>query len=193
MRRLVWVPIVHTVTDLGSLGDEVRRRFVASHGPDAWLRRQEQIAAGWRTIRSELIRLGEPASSMRLYQDGLPICEQPERIVADLADQGSANHRLLREMMEKGAILTGTEDPELLVEEVELAKLAIAAAPIERMRLAEQGRDLLRRRDRAIAARIAATLEDGRLGILLLGALHDVAPYLPPDIIVQRITLRSER
>ncbi len=43
-------------------------------------------------------------------------------IVSELSASGSRNHRLLMHLMDKGAMIMGTESPELLMEEYELAK-----------------------------------------------------------------------
>ena len=45
--------------------------------------------------------------------------------------------------------------------------------------------DLLTRRDAFMAKRIGETLPPGATGILFVGALHDVARFLPEDISVE--------
>jgi signal transduction histidine kinase len=59
---------------------------------------------------------------VRLYQDGLPVCGREEEIVRDLAGSGSQNHQILLELIARGARLTGSESPSLLLEEYELAR-----------------------------------------------------------------------
>jgi hypothetical protein len=91
-----------------------------------------------------------------------------------MAAHGSPNHRLLRLLQSHGARVTGTESLGLLLEEYQAIK---------------EGRDspdLLRRsleaRDRYIAGRIAETLAEGEIGILFIGAAHDVARHCDPAI-----------
>jgi hypothetical protein len=121
---------------------------------------------------------------VRLYQDGLPVCGHERAIVSELAGAGSRNHRLLLELETRGATLMGTESPELLVEEYQLATAAFAPAAAVRKNLLQQKlRDtLLEKRDRFIADRINRTLNTGESGILFLGMLHEAAKYLDPDI-----------
>ena len=113
---------------------------------------------------------------MRVYQDGLPVCEHEQEIVAELAEAGSRNHRLLLSLQARGAVLMGTESPELLVEEYQLASAALAqgrASPAKMRR--DRLRDtLLERRDRYVADRINETLGAGETGILFMGMLHEV-------------------
>ena len=73
----------------------------------------------WKQIRQMIDGLGLDWANVRLYQDGLPICDHEETIVRELANKGSANHQLLVELIDRGARLTGTESPQLLIEEYE--------------------------------------------------------------------------
>src|SRR5262249_53680159 len=115
-------------------------------------------------------------------QDGLPACGLEEKIVRDLAMEGVPNYRILLKLMERGATLEGTEDPDLLRTEYELIMSAAAGATdagrSEGVRAARL-RDLLDQRDRFIARRIDATLAPGDIGILFLGALHRAVQKLP--------------
>jgi hypothetical protein len=108
-------------------------------------------------------------------------------IVAELARADSRNHRLLQCLREKGATIMGTESSELLVEEYQLFKnvLASGTAPIAALGEARRRslRDsLLKRRDQFIARRINDTLPTGETGLIFLGMLHSVSPWLDKDI-----------
>ena len=101
----------------------------------------------------------------------------------ELAGKGGRNHQLLVELMERGAILMGTEDPALMVAEYRrIQKLLHAAerhAPdsiVETLR--QEGDAILRGRDAFIAHRIDTTLQEGEMGILFLGLLHRVDELL---------------
>ena len=122
--------------------------------------------------------------SVRVYQDGLPVCGHEQEIVKELAESGSRNHRLLLSLQSRGAVLMGTESPELLVEEYQLAKAALAAgrASPAKMRRDRPHDTLLARRDSFIANRINSTLGAGETGILFMGMLHEVTRSLEPDI-----------
>jgi hypothetical protein len=126
---------------------------------------------------------------VRLYQDGLPACGKEERIVRDLAQAGSLNHQLLLELMGRGALLTGTESAELLIEEYNLARQALVGGKRPRShgaQLQALSRQLLARRDRIIADRIAHTLEPGGTGLVFLGLMHSLDGLMPADIQVTR-------
>ena len=89
-RMLVWVPIVHTQEDMGSLRDVVRRQFVARHGQARWDEHVRAVEATWVEIHRRLDALGLDPARTRIYQDGLPVCGQEEAIVRDLAARAAA-------------------------------------------------------------------------------------------------------
>ena len=192
-RKLIWVPILHAAADHGSMGEAVRREYVRRHGPGGWDRHAAAIAALWRNIRTAVddLRLSPP--SIRLYQDGLPDGGHELEVVRSLAAAGSPNHRLLAELVARGATLTGTESVDLLREEYELARQTLAAlanppdGAAGGVGAAGFGRELLARRDRYIADRIAATLAPGEVGLLFLGLLHSLDGLLPADVAVSRL------
>jgi hypothetical protein len=190
-RRLIWVPIVHTAADLGSLQGAVRKLHEQRAGSTQWPDRVRQIGQLWRSIRTSLFQLQLDWKHVLLYQDGLPVCGKEEQIVQDLARGGSANHRLLLELMAQGARLMGTESPGLLVEEYELNRrllLNTAIGPPEsESEIQRQGRDLLDRRDAFIGRRIDETLPPGQVGCLFLGMMHSLEGRLPADLVVTRV------
>jgi hypothetical protein len=183
-RLLMFIPILHTLADLGSLGEAVRKTFLSRYGALAARRKEAALEKLWEEIGGTILGLGLDFSRVRLYQDGLPVCGREEEIVRDLASRGSHNHRLLLELMARGAHLMGTESPELLLQEYDLAREAVAAAS---RRPGPQGRPgagatLLEARDRFIASRINANLATGETALLFLGLLHAPEPYLDRDI-----------
>jgi hypothetical protein len=145
----------------------------------------------WRGIRARIEKMRLDYPQVRLYQDGLPTCGHEAEIVRDLALAGSQNHRLLVDLMAKGARLTGTESPEFLLEEYNLAREALVAsapreAPEAARRRGERTRTILEKRDQYIAAQITRTLQPGETGLIFLGMLHSLVGRLPPDIEVVR-------
>ena len=85
----------------------------------------------------------------------------------------------------------GTESPELLLEEYNLARETLAASgqgkpPGASPQQGAVAKALLDRRDRYIAERIAQTLQPGDTGVVFLGMLHSLAGRLPPDIKIVR-------
>jgi hypothetical protein len=183
-RKLVYIPIVHTLADMGTLGAAVRGMKLSALGRQGVSRHADVVEKMWAQIESVVANLPVTPGDVRVYQDGLPVCRHELEIVSELASAGNRNHGLLLKLQARGATLMGTESPELLVEEYQLAAAAFAPGATVRTRIRQkQTRDrLLERRDRYIAARINATLGPGESGILFMGMLHQVARYLDPDI-----------
>jgi isochorismate synthase EntC len=111
------------------------------------------------------------------------------KIVSELAEGGSRNHKLLMRLEGRGAVLMGTESPELLLAEYNrtVEELAGTGRRSSRAReMEDRAHSLLSERDRYIAGRINATLAPGETAVLFLGMLHNVEPHLEPDIRVIR-------
>jgi hypothetical protein len=179
MRHLIYVPIVHSEVDLGSVAGEARQLFERAFGRTEWSRRRASVELMWEGLRARLLALPLCWHRTRLYQDGLPVCGREEEIVRELAADGSHNHRLLVELAANGATLMGTEDPELMLAEYRWIQKVREAAyggasenGIEKV--SREGRALLGARDDFVARRIDETLADGETGILFLGLLHRV-------------------
>ncbi|MGA2616720.1 MAG: hypothetical protein ABSF26_03865 [Thermoguttaceae bacterium] len=180
MKRLIVISVIHTAADLGSLAESVRARHVERFGAEGWERRQRAVEELWKDTRRAIDALSLDFRLLRLYQDGLPVCGQEERMVRELAAVGSLNHQLLLELMGRGAALVGTEDPQLLIREYQQQRRrfeapaggATAGGPMAAGCSPGEEAELLAARDRFIAARIAATLQEGETGLLFLGAAH---------------------
>ncbi len=190
-RRLIWIPVVHTQTDLGSLSESVRCLYIRKVGKGQWDQHHGQVEQLWENIRKTIDGLELDLSKVRLYQDGLPCCGQEEKIVQDLSSAGSLNHQILVDLLAKGATLVGTESPELLLAEYQLAQQILSTLETDRDRgptpgQQELSKTLLDQRDRFIAQRINETLRPGETGLIFLGMLHSLEGLLAPDIQVLR-------
>lgn len=186
-RTLFSIPILHTQNDMGELIHKVSAASLQEFGGSGYARKMELIDQAWSQIESIVTRLNIPAHTIRLYQDGLPVCGKEHEIVQDLARSDSRNHRLLLSLVEKGAVLMGTESPELLVEEYELFKHLLSSerssdTSMNTTDAKALSESLLKQRDRFIADRINRTLKPGETGILFLGMLHGIENYLDQDI-----------
>lgn len=186
-RLLVYIPIIHSQADMGGLARSMRRLSVKKLGRGAWKHHVDVIGQMWRDLREAVEGWELPWDKVRLYQDGLPRCGREVEIVTTLAQAGSPNHQLLLSLLSRGAALMGTECPDLLVEEYRLAREGLAAegsdpaAPSTTQKEA-RSRALLARRDRYIAKRINDSLCPGEIGLVFLGMLHSLEPYLAGDI-----------
>lgn len=189
MRTLILIPIIHTEHDMGSLSAQIKQAYVERHGVTKWDEHLRSIDAIWNEIRRLIELLDLPYQHVRLYQDGMPECGREAEIVTEVAQQGSKNHQLLLDLIEKGATVMGTEDPTLLLQEYRIHQEALQPRISEATKLAleQQGAHLLAERDRHIAARISQTLSPGEIGLLFLGLSHSAHVCLDRDIIFRSL------
>jgi hypothetical protein len=188
-RKLIYIPVLHTQDDMGSFSELIREATLKKHGKKLWDQKVGLINEIWEEINRKVTGLDLKHEKVRLYQDGLPVCDRELEIVTEIAKTGSLNHQLLIRLLERGAILMGTESAELLVEEYKLVKKILAAGNIEEAGKIEASQkalsdNLLKKRDQYIAERINNTLGAGETGILFLGMLHSLEKLLNNDILV---------
>jgi hypothetical protein len=183
-RQLLYFPIVHTQADMGALADSVREISLQKMGRERWQQKIKLIDKFWDEIEKYLESLSVSWQNCRIYQDGLPVCDKELLIVRELAKSGSRNHILVMKLVDKGAKLMGTESLELLLEEYENVKKLLAGAGASRRKKSDKDFDtsLLERRDQFIARRVNDTLRPGEVGIIFLGMLHRLQPWMPKDI-----------
>ncbi|MDD3565822.1 MAG: hypothetical protein PHN90_09160 [Methanothrix sp.] len=191
MRYLMIVPIVHSSPDMGSMRVELERESIAKIGKERWEENQRKIENLWNEVEAAIDALDLSLAKVRVYQDGMPCGgELGWRIVREVADKGSRNYQIVRRLIERGATLEATEDPKMLLKEYKLIR-RIADATTEREKTEAESQyeqmkeSLLRNRDEFIAKAISSTLKDGEMGILFIGAAHDVRSKLPEDVQVR--------
>jgi len=180
-RRLYICRLIHSREDMGGLKEELSRLTKEKIGRLAYERRVRLVEEFWyrleRFVREMDIR------NIKIYQDGLPaIDEQVDNIVEQTARKGSRNYKLLKDLKERGGVIVGTEDPELLKKEYELLKLVVESSSSGMDQHRSSLKELLIQRDKFIAKRIDETLYKGERGLLFIGAMHRVENYLPRDI-----------
>lgn len=171
-RRLLIVPILHTKEDMGSLGDRLATE-------DGYV---SMVLKFWEEVSQRIKKYVNGFEKVKVYQDGLP--DTRKKLVDKILNEvKSPNYELLRFLKEKGAKVFGTEDPKLLKEEYkftsEVIKKRAKGTPLKK------AAHLLAQRDTYIAKRIDETLKQGDLGILFLGAAHQIQNKLPKDIQVE--------
>jgi hypothetical protein len=185
MRKLFYVPIIHTPEDLGSHLAEAKKEYIAKYGDSKWYDHNEVVDKFWRDLQVVIFALPINYTNVKLYQDSLPLCGRELEIVRKLADDGNVNYLILLELVRKGATVIGSEDPKLLIEERNrIINNGVTA-------IANVYDDLMEQRDSYIAQRIDATLKDGETGLLFIGALHKVTDKLPSDIQVVNLSTKQ--
>ncbi len=188
MRRLIYVPILHTDVDLGSLAGAMAAQAKAVMGESNWQRHQDVVRLYWQEIANYW--LGQEVAGVKIFQDAMAADGSVgAKIVDELAEKGSMNYVLLKQLIDKGAFLMPTEDAGLLREEYLLTKnLAQKTSLPGRLwgllRYTMQKTQLLQRRDSYIGRRINASLQEGETGICFLGASHLMVTHLAKDITV---------
>lgn len=193
MRKLILIRIVHTTTDMGSMGEGLVKEGMAKVGREKWLENQKKIEKFWDDLEKEIDGLDLDYSRTRIYQDGLPCGgELGLRIVRETADKGSRNYQIVRKLIERGATVEATESPELLRKEYEYIKAIVTAATAQEkadaVRRYELIKDeLIRQRDAYIAKAIDISLKDDETGLLFIGAVHNIIPNLAKDIEVKSL------
>lgn len=194
MRRLLYIPILHSEQDMGGLATTLSHQSIALVGKERWAEHQAVVLLFWQRVGEYLLSL-EPAN-IRIYQDGLAVEGKTGlRVVEEAARRGSPNYLLLQQLVQGGALLRKTEDIALLSQELQSVLSAV-----EIMEIGRTGRGLYRglrsslmeARDRFIAKTINGSLQEGEVGVLFLGAYHGVLPYLASDVEVQHIREREK-
>lgn len=191
MRTLLYVPIIHTSADLGSIAKEVTKRGIADLGEKVWERHIKTIEDFWSAISDYFDSID--VSGMKVYQDGMVAeGEIGEKIVEEGTKSGSRNYQLVSGLLKRGAILVKTEDFNLVkIERDRLLKITQAKTVAEKLlgfiRYKLTKNMLLNKRDEYIAQRIDETLHENQTGILFIGAYHDIKRKLHGDIQIREI------
>ena len=191
MKTLIYIPVIHTSADLGSLAGDVTKKGIADLGEDVWREHQKTVERFWDAVSDYFDSID--VSGMKVYQDGM-IAEGDvgEKIVEEGAKSGSRNYELVARLLKRGAILVKTEDFNLVKEERDkLLKITQAKTKLEKLfgfiRYKLTKNTLLNKRDRFIAQRIDESLPQDQTGILFIGAYHNINPKLPRDIQIKKI------
>jgi len=197
MRELVYIRIVHTAADMGSLSERLQEEIISRIGRNKWEENQSLIRKFWDELEKELFGLKLDLEHTKIYQDGLPAGgEMGMKIVHTAAKLGSQNYRLIEKLVENRAEIVATESPELLIEERKLLMEVYNSPTLEERKEAKQKyevrkKTLLQERDEYIASRINSSLKAGETGILFIGAEHNVIPGLAKDIEVIDLVKRE--
>jgi hypothetical protein len=192
MRRLKYVPIIHTGVEMGSMYGTLKDEYIRRFGTQKWEEHNRIIEDFWQGIRNKIFDLGLDYQNTRLYQDGLPVCGKEMDIVQELVKMGSRNHQILMELIQLGAKIEGTEDPKLLLEEYDYLKKASADLDKKQVKRRYQrlAKSILQKRDLYIGQRIDKTLREGETGLLFIGITHKVNEKLPKDIGIDYLIYR---
>src|ERR1039458_3039504 len=87
-RILVYIPIIHTAADMGTLAPSIRGKKLSMVGRQGLARNVAAVEKMWDKIERVASRLPLTPGTVRVYQDGLPICQHEQEIVSELAESG---------------------------------------------------------------------------------------------------------
>lgn len=196
MRTLIYVPIIHSDADMGSVGAAIEKQSSAYIGSERWLKHKQMVGKFWGNVAAYFAAFD--AANLKIFQDGLPAGgELGMKIVLKAADQGSLNYRIILDLLNRGAVLCQTEDPGLLRTEYELLNSLVQPAGHPKRQVGRpQDKSRLERltveRDKFVAGSIDASLNEGETGVLFMGSFHDVLKRLPAGIQVKQLKDRGK-
>ena len=191
MRTILYVPVIHTSADLGSLAKDVTKRGITELGEEIWKEHIKRVEGFWDVISHYFDSMD--VSGMKIYQDGMVADgEVGQKIVEEGIKSGSKNYEIISKLLQKGAILVKTEDFKLVKEERDrlLAMTRAKSITLKLIALIKYKlvkNRLLIKRDKFIAKRIDETLNQGETGIIFIGAYHNIKKWLPKDIQIKEI------
>ncbi len=191
MRTLIYVPVIHTSADLGSIAKEVAKRGIRDLGQELWEKHRRTVEGFWDVVSDYFDSID--VKDMKIYQDGMVAEDEVgKKIVEDTAKAGSKNYQLILKLLDRGAVLVKTEDFKLVKKEYDRLLSITQAKSITQKIIAFIKYKLvktvlLNRRDTFIAKRIDQTLKNGEKAILFVGAFHNIKKRLPKDILIKEI------
>jgi hypothetical protein len=191
MRTLIYVPVIHTSADLGSMAEHVAKRGISGLGREVWEKHRRTVDGFWNVVSDYFDAMD--VRGVKIYQDGMVAEDEVgQKIVEDTAKAGSKNYLLILRLLERGAVLVKTEDLSLVRKEYDRLR-AVAQATSTTQKLIAFAKYrlvkavLLNKRDVFIAERIEHTLKAGETAILFIGAFHHVKKRLSKIMQVREI------
>lgn len=190
MRTLIYIPIIHSEADMGSMAAELTQKAIDEFGREFWKTHVDTVNKYWEIISQYCDTIGLGGKAVKIYQDGMVADGKIAiKIMEDSMKAGSKNYEIISRLVKRGAIIVRTEDISMVKKELEMIKSipssgALIMKLIRIIRFKISRSKLLNQRDEYIVGRIAATLGPNETGIIFLGAYHNILDKLPKDIIV---------
>ncbi len=190
-KTLIYVPIIHTSADLGSLAKDVNARGIADLGEEFWQNHIKTVEGFWDVLFDYFESLN--VKGVKIYQDGMIADgEIGQKIVEEGVRLGSKNYELISSLLKRGAILVKTEKFEFVKEERDrLLSITQTKSRFQKLLAFLKYKfvkdRLLNQRDKFIVQRIKETLNTDETGMLFIGAYHNIKPKLPKEIQIKEI------
>ncbi|MCK9220326.1 MAG: hypothetical protein M0P47_09790 [Bacteroidales bacterium] len=190
MRTLIYVPIIHSIADMGSLGKELKRESVCEPVGNKWQKHIDTVNGYWNAIEFYFNNININIKGIKIYQDGMFVDgEMAMKIIDDGIKSGSKNSEIVFNLIDRGAILIKTEDFKMVKDEYDglqsiIKSKNVISKYIQLLRYRVLKPIFLIRRDKFIANRISETLGPNETGVLFIGAYHNIMKRLSRDITV---------
>jgi hypothetical protein len=188
MKKLFYIPMIHSPEALTANGR-------ASHS-------NYDTTQFWQIVDQAVKekQLDQPV----VYAEGSTKRREIAPGELEAVDTSMPEQRIVKALLESGGVIEETEDPELIAEAERAYKkldevVRQSANDPSLSFLTDDERTLISgiheisdMRSAAVAERIARTLPEDRVGVLLLGGNHDVLGKLPKDIQVEPLDPRLD-
>jgi hypothetical protein len=69
MRTLIYIPVIHTSADLGSIAKEVAKRGIRDLGQELWEKHRKTVEGFWDVVSDYFDSID--VKDMKIYQDGM--------------------------------------------------------------------------------------------------------------------------
>jgi hypothetical protein len=195
IRRLIYVPILHAQGDPRQSASSLFNNKIDHMAKGEVDKELTAVEAMWDGIAAKIESLNLPWNTIRIYQDGVPVCGNELGLAMRLADSGSQHFSFILDLIEKGAKLEGTENMELLIREYDLLSQLLMKNPGTERKQANieyqaNSRDLLAVRDKFIFNRITDTLDKREIALVFMGVMHRLDKLLEKDFLVSYVIYR---
>lgn len=192
-RTLIYIPVIHSGPDMGSIADDITGKGIAELGDEIWQLHIKTVEKYWDVIEYYCDLLKFKEKGLKIYQDGMVADgDIAMKIIEDGVKMGSRNYEIISRLISRGAEIVKTEDFKFVKRELKLYK-SIAATDSLLIKLLKilliraKRKFLLKKRDTFIASSITETLKAGETGLIFLGAYHQILNKLPEDIKVLQV------
>ena len=190
MRKLIYIPIIHTNADMGSFGKELAKKSVALIGESKWQLHTDTVNGYWNAIETYFGNVKLNIKGIKIYQDGMFVDGEPAlKIIQEGINSGSKNSAIISKLIGQGALLIKTEEFKMVKKEYDCIQSIIHSKnSFQRFYFLLRYKILkpiiLSKRDKFIVNRITETLGNNETGILFIGAYHHIIKKIPHDIAV---------
>ena len=213
MRLLIWVPVIHNYADMGLTKEQA---MADKHFREI----DPAVERLWDVIGREIAKLNLDYRNVQIYMDSWFPCANPVRYVELFASKGSRNFELIARYIRQGAELMATENifhfiiPKFLFRfvgmyswgpywfwDMKVKIILVLSSFYNQLNPLGTVSSNMKLRDQYVANRIDESLKDGKIGLLFMGAKHEVTDYITaqdikvimlPAVVLEAYRLRAE-